>query len=126
MAELTIGEVARQSGLSPHTLRYYEKVGLLPAPARRSGRRSYHPAVLRRLAFLKRARQAGFGIERLRQLVATLDGDRPTPASRETGAQQLEELDASIRELKRARELLAGLLDCPCSNLTSCTRLTAS
>lgn len=123
MAELTIGEVARQSGLNPHTLRYYEKVGLLSAPARRSGRRVYDSGVLTHLEFLKRAREAGFGIGQLRRLVETLDGNRFTPASQEAGARRLLELDAAIAELRRARAKLVESLACPCSSLTSCTML---
>jgi MerR family transcriptional regulator, redox-sensitive transcriptional activator SoxR len=52
---LTIGEVARQSGLRPSAIRFYEKSGLLPTPLRSGGQRRYDASVLRRLAVLQRA-----------------------------------------------------------------------
>ena len=58
--ELTIGEVARRAGIRTSAIRYYESVGLLPAPPRMSGRRRYDPSIVQRLAVLHLAQEAGF------------------------------------------------------------------
>ncbi len=57
---LTIGDVARESGVAPTTLRYYEKIGLVPAPARIGGQRRYDDAVLARLEVIRLCKSAGF------------------------------------------------------------------
>ncbi|MEP7294406.1 MAG: MerR family transcriptional regulator, partial [Chloroflexota bacterium] len=68
MAQLTISEVARQAGVRTSTLRYYESIGLLPEPARISGRRHYDADVLQRLEIIRTAQQAGFTLAELRVL----------------------------------------------------------
>jgi DNA-binding transcriptional MerR regulator len=74
LAGTTIGEVARQSGVKVPTIRYYEQIGLLPAPPRSEGnRRTFQDADLRRLAFIRHARELGFEIEAIRTLLALQD-----------------------------------------------------
>lgn len=69
--ELTIGRAAEQCGVKVPTIRYYEEIGLLGAPARTgSGRRLYGPAELERLRFIRHARALGFEIEAIRALIA--------------------------------------------------------
>ena len=71
MAGLTIGRAAERSGVKVPTIRYYEEIGLLPAPDRtESGRRLYGPAELERLAFIRHARALGFEIDAIRALIA--------------------------------------------------------
>lgn len=65
MARLSIGEVARQSGFPASTLRYYESVGLLPAPKRVGGQRRYDPEVLYLLHAIEIAKRAGFTVDEL-------------------------------------------------------------
>lgn len=68
---LTIGGVADQSGVSIETIRYYERIGLVPAPPRNAaGRRLYDAAAVRCLAFIRCARQLGFSIDEIRNLLA--------------------------------------------------------
>lgn len=70
-AGLTIGRAAERSGVKVPTIRYYEEIGLLPAPDRtESGRRLYGPAELERLAFIRHARALGFEIDAIRALIA--------------------------------------------------------
>ena len=81
LQDVPIGEAARRSGVKVPTIRYYEQIGLLPAPPRTEGnRRHYDAADLRRLAFIRHARELGFEIEAIRALL-TLAG-RPEPALR--------------------------------------------
>src|SRR5262249_50777315 len=80
MLEMTISEVAREAGVRPSTLRYYEKIGLLPPARRRGGQRRYDSSVLQRLAVIHTAQQAGF----LLTEIATLVNDilpSPSPGS---------------------------------------------
>ena len=71
---MPIGEAARQSGVKVPTIRYYEQIGLLPAPPRSEGnRRQYDADDLRRLAFIRHARELGFEIDAIRALLALQD-----------------------------------------------------
>ncbi len=68
---LSIGEVSRRTGVHIETIRYYEKVKMLPPPPRTEGkRRVYGPSQTRTLAFIRRARELGFGIDDIRALLA--------------------------------------------------------
>jgi DNA-binding transcriptional MerR regulator len=70
-AGIQIGELARQSGCNIETIRYYERIGLLPAPPRSAGRyRLYDAPDVRRLAFVRRARELGFTLDQVRHLLA--------------------------------------------------------
>ncbi|HEL3174660.1 TPA: helix-turn-helix domain-containing protein [Stenotrophomonas maltophilia] len=70
-APLTIGQLARQTGTKAETIRYYEKIGLLQPPLRSQGNyRCYDAQDQRRLAFVRRARELGFAIEQIRELIA--------------------------------------------------------
>ena len=75
-----IAEVARKTGFTPSTLRYYEQLGLIPAPCRTlSGYRAYDDAALARLAFVARAKQLGCTLEEITDLVAAWQEDRCEP-----------------------------------------------
>lgn len=74
MNDLTIGKLAKATDTNVETVRYYEKIGLLPAPARSAGNyRSYDDNHLRRLSFIRRARDLGFSIDHVRELMALAD-----------------------------------------------------
>ena len=118
---LTIGEVARQAGLRTSAIRYYERLGLLPAPARRSGRRIYGEEVLRRLAVLSFARASGFTLREARTLLA---GGRPYSARlRQQARAKIREIDALIERAQAMKALLHGALRCACVDLDQCGRL---
>jgi MerR family transcriptional regulator, mercuric resistance operon regulatory protein len=68
---ISIGELSKQSGVNIETIRYYERIKMLPAPPRTaSGRRLYRPAERRTLAFIRRSRDLGFTLEEIRALLA--------------------------------------------------------
>ena len=72
---MTIGEAARQMGVRPDTLRYYERTGLLPVALKdASGRRAYGSDILRRVRFIKQAQQAGFRLSEIKDLLALRSG----------------------------------------------------
>ena len=112
----TIGEVARRTRVGIDTVRYYERNRLLPSPKRRaSGYREYDVSDVRRLNFIRRAKEVGFTLQEIRELLA-LSGDRERgvrgiKARAET---RLAEVDARIRELQRVRRGLKVLIAaCP-------------
>lgn len=105
---LAIGEVAALAGVPTSTLRFYERAGLLPAPARVSGRRRYERAVLQRLAVIDVAKRAGFTLEEVRQLLEGFNGSMPSSERwRAMAARKLPEIDAVISDAQRMRRLLS-------------------
>jgi hypothetical protein len=74
---ISIGELSKDSGVNIETIRYYERIKMLPAPPRTaSGRRVYGPAEKRTLAFIRRSRDLGFTLEEIRALLALARGAR--------------------------------------------------
>lgn len=74
MRHLTIGRLAEQAGVNLETIRYYERIGLMPDPPRSpGGHRSYDAAHLKRLLFIKRTRELGFAISVIRNLISLSD-----------------------------------------------------
>ena len=113
---LTIGTVAKRAGVPIDTIRYYEREGLLPEPLRRaSGYRSYNETAIRQLRFIRRAKDLGFTLEEIRDLLA-LSSDRRggVKAVRKRAEQRLASIDARIAELMRIRKGLQQLVEaCP-------------
>src|SRR5262245_34736779 len=94
---LSIGEVARRSGLKPSAIRYYEQIGLLPAPFRSGGRRLYRDSILDRLSILNFAKHAGFSLREVRALLAENHGNRPLPQRwREMAHHKIAEIEEFI------------------------------
>jgi MerR family redox-sensitive transcriptional activator SoxR len=103
---MTISEVARQVGLHPSAIRYYERIGLLPSPPRRSGRRRYDPSVVNCLAVIQRARQSGFTLAEIRELFFGFRGaSRASERWQELSRRKLAELDDRIEEIREMRDL---------------------
>ena len=124
MAILLISEVARQMGLRPSAIRYYEEIGILPSPERRSGRRCYDPTVLHRLAIVQRARQTGFSLREIRQLFFGFSDVIPASGRwRQLSQRKLQELDIQISKTKAMRRLLIKMIErCSCTTLDQCGR----
>jgi DNA-binding transcriptional MerR regulator len=120
-AALTIGELARQAGVAATTLRYYEKIGLMPAPARIGGQRRYNDAVLAlaRLEVIRLCKSAGFALEEIQVLFA--DDAPGRPASRALAEAKLAEIDAQMASLARARAVIEWGMQCTCPSIDACT-----
>jgi DNA-binding transcriptional MerR regulator len=115
--EMTIGEVARRSGVSPSAIRYYERLGVLPQPERTGGRRRYNEAVLEALAVIRFAKHLGFGLAETRVLLSEQD-HRPRPERwRESAERRLSEIDALVSDAQRIRRLLKETLRHTCPKL---------
>lgn len=126
--DLEIGEVARRAGIRASAIRYYEVVGLLPAPRRVSGRRRYDAGVAGRLAVIQLAQAAGFTVAEIRELFV---GFPPgTPASerwQRLARAKLAEVEAVIAHAAAMKRLLEeGLLRCQCLTLEECAGFTGT
>lgn len=106
---IQIGELSRRTGCNIETIRYYERIGLLPAPARSAGRyRVYQTKDVRRLAFIRRARELGFTLDAVRALLALSDdGCAACPEARQLAAGHLAEVRAKIAGLRAMERILA-------------------
>jgi MerR family transcriptional regulator, redox-sensitive transcriptional activator SoxR len=124
--DLTIGDVARRAGVRTSKIRYYEEVGLLPAPPRSSGRRRYDETVLQRLGMIRVAQRAGFRLGEIRVLMDGFAGDVPPPQRwRALATDKLAEVDALIAQAREMRRILEAGLDCRCLRLDDCRVLAA-
>ena len=119
-ARLSIGLVARRTGATVPTVRYYEDIGLLPQVARtEAGQRSYDEATIRRLVFIRRCRDFGFSIEQVRELIGLVDEpDRPCAEVRDIAAAHLAQVRQKLEELK-ALEASLNAFVCSCN--TACS-----
>ena len=108
-AELTIGEVARRAGVATSTIRYYERVGLLEADARRSGQRRFREATLRRLVFIGMLQDAGLSLDDIAGVLAADDVAEwkaiATPAARAVLDEEIERLNERPRLPQRRADL---------------------
>ena len=97
-----IGDLARATGTKVVTIRYYEKVGLLPPPDRSAGNyRAYDAAALDRLRFVRRCRDLGFSLDQIRELLdLSSDVERPCAEVDEITAVHLAEVQRKIRDLQ--------------------------
>jgi Cu(I)-responsive transcriptional regulator len=119
----SIGALAKASGCSVQTIRWYEQTGLLPPPPRSSGRhRLYDTAAVSRLAFIRHARELGFPLEAIRELL-DLAGDpsRPCAAADEIAQRHLTAIDERIARLSALRAELARMLaSCQGGRIADC------
>jgi MerR family transcriptional regulator, redox-sensitive transcriptional activator SoxR len=116
---MTIGELARRSGLAPSAIRYYEAERLIPDPARQSGRRVYDERTLARLAVIQLARHTGFTLAETRELVSEFGRLR----WRRMAQRKREEIARTTAHLRAMADLLEKLLDCECPDLEFCGRV---
>ena len=121
---LNIGQAAEASGVSAKMIRHYEEIGLIPGASRTaSGYRTYRDADLHMLRFIRRARDLGFSIEQIRELLGLWrNRRRPSADVKRLAAERLAEIDHRIAQLEAMRRTLASLVrhchgderpDCP-------------
>ncbi len=116
-ANLSIGAVAKRTGCTVPTIRYYEDIGLLPPAARtEAGQRNYGDATLRRLTFIRRCRDFGFSIDQVRELVGLVDQpERPCTEVRDIAAIHLAQVRRKLNELRELEASLDGFV-CSCDS----------
>lgn len=116
-------ELAERTGCNLETVRYYEKVGLLPEPPRNaSGYRSYDSAHERRLRFVLRARELGFSLDEIRELLRLVDErDQPCAEARAIAAAHLNDVRTKVADLKRMERVLKDVVaQCADGTLPEC------
>ena len=114
-SELSVGDLTRLTGARPSAIRYYVACGLLPAPARRSGRRRYDHAIIERVRHIMEARRLGFTIAEIRKLATT--GIDVWRSEAQTKARSLRAL---ITKLSADVEQLDELSGCECASDSAC------
>lgn len=129
---MKIGEVASEAGIGIDAVRFYERQGLIPVPARRpSGYRDYQPDVVLNLRFIRHAKDLGFSLKEIRELLSLESDESATAADVKAAAERkLADIEDRIRALRRMRRVLRSAVeDCPgrgpttgCSILRSLVR----
>jgi DNA-binding transcriptional MerR regulator len=117
MADLSIGEVARRSGVSASAIRFYERSGLVAPPPRRNGRRCYDPAIVSQLRAISAARAGGLGLDAIRAL---LGASHCRSAFETAVGRQIRAVDHRIAALADLRGALEAMAQCGCAVPASC------
>lgn len=126
-AGLTIGQVAREVSCSVASIRYYEEIGLLPAAGRRlGGHRVYGAEDVKRLLFIRRCREFGFPIGKVRELMRASSAETPCREAREIAQSHLATVQTKVAELMALESALAGFVanctaNCPTAMVGECT-----
>jgi Cu(I)-responsive transcriptional regulator len=123
-----IGELGRATGTKVETIRYYERIGLLPSPGRSDGNyRLYGEDGLARLSFLRRARNLGFSLEQTRGLMALSDQrDHSCAAVDALARDHLAEVERKIADLRALHDELSSLIDqCAHNSVADCRIIEA-
>lgn len=124
----SIGALAHTTGVKVETIRYYERIGLLPAPARTGGNyRSYGPAHQRRLAFIRRSRDLGFTLDQVRTLLDLADRkDRDCADVDAIARSHLADVERKIADLAVLRSELQDMIEhCGQSTVAECRIIRA-
>lgn len=111
---MTIGKVAKESGVGVETVRFYERKGLIQKPKKSGGNafRSYQPDDARKIRFIKRAQELGFTLREIKELLDLNASPRATCDDVRVRAEaKLEEIEAKIKDLKRMKQSLKALED---------------
>ena len=120
---LSIGKVAAQTGCHIETIRFYEKEALLPAPGRtEGGHRLYTKVMVERLVFIRRSRELGFSMEKIRQLLSLVDGEQVSCERVQNIAElHLGDIRSKIADLRKMERSLRELsLRCSGEDVPDC------
>jgi MerR family redox-sensitive transcriptional activator SoxR len=124
--DLTIGEVARRAGVATSSIRYYERVGLLPEPERLHGQRRYDADVLGKLGFIGMAQSAGFKLREIKELIDGVDSaDGMGEQMRSLSSRKLDEVEALLERTKAMKGWLEVAQECGCATPAECTLFVA-
>ena len=112
MATMRIGQIARKAGIGVETVRFYERRGLIdPPPRGPSGYREFPQSVVRRLVFIRRAKELGFSLNEIRELLdISLDPDAACSDVKRKVDDKLAAIEEKIKSLRRMKRALNGLL----------------
>ncbi|MDE2468530.1 MAG: helix-turn-helix domain-containing protein [Bradyrhizobium sp.] len=124
---IPIDELSRRTGCNIETIRYYERIGLMPAPPRRGRYRSYGAEDVGRLGFVRRARELGFTLDEVRALFGLAAGGQASCAEARTlAASHLKGVRDRISDLRRMERVLAETVRaCKAGDDTGCPLIAA-
>lgn len=128
MSNMPIGRLAQLTGVKVTTIRFYESIGLLPEPARTANeRRTYGAAAVQRLGFVKHARQLGFSVDAIRDLLELCDNPhRACDRANEIAKEQLDAVNAKIAQLKALQAELSRMVSARCRGVSANCRVIES
>jgi len=125
-SELTIGEVARRAGVATSSIRYYERIALLPEPERVGGQRRYTTDVLGKLGFIGVAQSAGFKLAEIKELIEGVDSAGGMGEQiRVLSTRKLDEVEALLERTKAMKGWLEVARECGCASPSECTLFPA-
>src|SRR5690242_15705148 len=120
---MTIGELAALGGVRPSAIRFYEKTGLLPSPARRNGRRVYPAEAVHRLTLIGFAKETGFTLPEIKLL---MHGFPPSLSAgdrwRKMATGKIAELESTISKARAMESLLRSIMKCRCVTIDQCAK----
>ena len=119
---IQIGELSRRAGCNIETIRYYERIGILPAPPRQGRYRRYEPEHVSTLRFVRRSRELGFTLDEVRALLGLASAGHASCAeARALASTHLHDVRARIADLRRIERVLAGAVKaCDAGDNTGC------
>jgi MerR family redox-sensitive transcriptional activator SoxR len=127
LPELTIGEVARRAGVATSSIRYYERIGLLPLPQRLHGQRRYDPDVLGKLGFIGVAQSAGFKLAEIKELIDGVDSNSGMGEQmRALSSRKLDEVEALLERTRAMKGWLEVAQQCGCASPAECALFPAA
>ena len=126
---LSIGQLSRRAGVNIETIRYYERIKIMPAPPRTTGgRRTYGPAETRSLTFIRRSRELGFSLDEIRALLALArdSGTNTCAEVRKLASHHLADVQARIADLRAMASVLSDAVRrCDAGELPGCPLIDA-
>ena len=125
---MAIGELSQRTGCNIETIRYYERIGLLPAPVRAGRYRRYSGVDARRLSFIRRGRELGFTLDEVRALIRLSEADRGAACHdvRELAASHLSDVRAKLLDLQTIERTLAeAVRRCDAGEVPGCPLIDA-
>jgi MerR family redox-sensitive transcriptional activator SoxR len=126
LPELTIGEVARRAGIATSSIRYYERIDLLPKPERVQGQRRYDPSVLGKLGFIGVAQSAGFKLSEIKMLIVGVDSAGGMAGQmRSLSSHKLDEVELLLERTRAMKGWLEVAQQCGCASPAECALFPA-
>jgi MerR family redox-sensitive transcriptional activator SoxR len=124
--DLTIGDIARRAGVATSSIRYYERIGLLPEPERLHRQRRYDAEVLGKLAFIGVAQGAGFKLREIKELIDGVDSANGMGEQmRSLSSRKLDEVEALLQRTKAMKGWLETAMECGCASPAECALFPA-
>ena len=126
LPELRIGEVARRAGVATSSIRYYERIGLLPPPDRVQGQRRYDADVLGKLGFIGVAQAAGFKLGEIKELIEGIDSNAGMAEQmRALSTRKLDEVEELLERTRAMKGWLEVAQECGCASPAECALFPA-